>query len=103
MGKPNDRNFLYLKARKKIPTRKVVTRYTYCPNIHKQKFRKTQRQNLQKSAPSRKPEAVPQSTHLKFGSFNVNGLDLEANWAVEELLNKRKFDVSIKKKSNHKN
>ena len=98
MGKPNDRNFLYLKARKKIPSRKIVTRIAYCPNTHK---RKTQRQNLQKSAPSRKPEAVPQSTHLKFGSFNVNGLDLEANWAVEELLNKRKFDVSIKKY--HKN
>ena len=35
------------------------------------------------------------SQTLKFGSFNVNGLDLEAGWAVEQLLTKRGFDVSI--------
>ena len=32
---------------------------------------------------------------LKFGSFNVNGLDLEARWAIEQLLTNRGFDVSI--------
>ena len=31
---------------------------------------------------------------LKFGSFNVNGLDIEARWAVEQLLDTRGFDVS---------
>ena len=31
---------------------------------------------------------------LKFGAFNVNGLDLEAGWAVGQLLTTRNFDVS---------
>ena len=31
---------------------------------------------------------------LKVGAFNVNGLDVEASWAVEKLLVDRDFDVS---------
>ena len=31
---------------------------------------------------------------LKFGSINVNGLDIEARWAVEQLLDTKGFDVS---------
>ena len=52
------------------------------------------RETLQaKEAPQTRPPANQQT--LKFGSFNVNGLDLEAGWAVEQLLTKRGFDVSI--------
>ena len=31
---------------------------------------------------------------LHVGSINVNGLDMEASWAVSELLREKKFDVS---------
>ena len=34
------------------------------------------------------------SQTLKFGSFNVNGLDLEAEWAINQILITRNFDVS---------
>ena len=38
----------------------------------------------------------PSVTSMKFASFNINGLDLEANWAVEQLLQTRGYDVSPK-------
>ena len=34
---------------------------------------------------------------MKFGSFNVNGLNLEAGWAVQQILKTRGFDVSNQK------
>ena len=35
----------------------------------------------------------PPKSVLKFGSFNVNGLDLETSWAVGQLLQDNEFDV----------
>ena len=32
---------------------------------------------------------------IKLGSFNLNGLDLETCYAVEELVKTRQFDVSV--------
>ena len=46
---------------------------------------------------ARKPSIQTQVTKeekLKFGSFNVNGLDIEVSWAVQQLLQNRGFDVS---------
>ena len=40
------------------------------------------------------PEPSPVSS-LKFGSININGLDLEASWAVDQLLKNRGYDVRI--------
>ena len=37
------------------------------------------------------PNITP--TIIKFGSMNVNGLDVEATWAVQQLLDHRGFDV----------
>ena len=31
---------------------------------------------------------------IKFGSFNVNGLDVESSWAVQQLLREKGFNVS---------
>ena len=93
MPKPT-RNFKQGKARHKIQTAKLMDRLTFCPSKHKQKSIRHQRNLLQaKSLQKTKPPAPP-PTHIKFGSFNINGLDLEANWAVHELLEKRGFDVS---------
>ena len=59
---------------------------------HKQKEKRNLRQELQKkSIPTQIPKTP--STSLKFGSFNINGLDLETSWAAGELLEKRGFDV----------
>ena len=52
------------------------------------------RQDLQSKAqvPS---TVVPSVSTIKFGSFNINGLDFESSWAVEELLKSRGFDVCL--------
>ena len=50
------------------------------------------RDKLQARKPvTTKPEV--QNTNIRFGSFNVNGLDLEVGWAIEQLLSNRGFDV----------
>ena len=58
---------------------KSLDRLTYIPKKHKQKVRAALRQKLQqKTIKPVKP--VPLPSVIKFGSFNVNGLDLEAAW-----------------------
>ena len=82
------------KTKPKIQTTKIMDRLTYSPKKHKQRQVREMRERLQKKAPQPASKPLPPPTKLKFGSFNVNGLDLEACWAVQELLDKRGFDVS---------
>ena len=93
MPKPS-RHFKQGKARHKIQTAKLMDRLTFCPSKHKQKSIRHQRNLLQAKPLQKTKPPAPPPTHIKFGSFNINGLDLEANWAVQELLEKRGFDVS---------
>ena len=87
------RNSIHAKNRTKKPqTTKIIDRITYNPETHKQKVTRTLRQKLQKKKIIHPNHNLPPTT-LKFGSFNINGLDLETCWAVEELLKKREFDV----------
>ena len=67
-------------------TKKIVDKITYNPI-------KRNLRAKQKNIPKTIPASL--SPKLKFGSFNVNGLDIEAAWAVEQLLTKRGFDVSL--------
>ena len=83
----------------KTDSKKIIDRLTYNPGKHKQKQTRALRQKLQqKTTPPPKTTTPPQV--IKFGSFNVNGLDLEAAWAVEQLLKQRGFDVSDKSQKN---
>ena len=82
------------KAKHKLQTTKIMDRLTYSPKKHKQRKVREMRERLQRKAPLPASKPLPPPTKLKFGSFNVNGLDLEACWAVQELLDKRGFDVS---------
>ena len=83
-----------LHRHEKTKSRNIVNKLTYNPAKHKQKTMKKARRLLQqKKIPCAK--TVLPSTTIKFGSFNVNGLDLEAAWAVGELLKQKGFDVNI--------
>ena len=85
-----------IKRRLKKPnTNKIVGRLTYSPQKHKQQYTKKLRKNLQSKNPVTSPIPTPPIS-LKFGSININGLDLEAGWAIEQFLTKKKFDVSSK-------
>ena len=85
----NKRRTLDVKKR----TTKLIDRITYCPKKHKQKFVKSLRKKLQsKKAIVDDPDPTPVSS-LKFGSININGLDMEASWAVTQIISNRGYDV----------
>ena len=81
-------------TRVKLRSAKLIDRITFTPSKHKQKVRRKLRQDLQKKTVQTDRQSVPK-TSLKFGSFNVNGLDIETAWAVAELLKENEFDVTI--------
>lgn len=78
----------------RVETRKIVDRITYNPKKHKNKVIKELRKNLQQKV-LKTPVPQAPSASLKFGSLNINGLDIEAGWAVGQLLTTKGFDVSI--------
>ena len=80
--------------RKRAKSKKINDKLTYNPAKHKQQKTRNLRQKLQLRTLSPNPPAPPPPQTIKFGSINVNGLDVEAAWAVEKLLKDRKFDVS---------
>ena len=90
------------KREKKANTNKIVGRLTYSPIKHKQQYTQKLRKDLQ-SKPATVPVPVAPSVTIKFGSININGLDMEAGWAVEQLIAKKKLDVSKTKSKKHTN
>ena len=81
-----------VKNRAKAQTNKIISKLTYCPAKHKNKKLREMRLKLQKKK-VQEPKIPRPTTKLKFGSFNVNGLDLEVGWTVQQLLRNRGFDV----------
>ena len=98
MTPPNPRNKLWYNT---LQTNKVVDRLTYCPNKHKQRKVRKMRQKLQQQSLVQKVTTPPSSVKTKFGSFNINGLDLETSWVLHETLEKRGFDVCEISKNNY--
>ena len=83
-----------------MQTNKLVDKLTFSPKKHKQKVTKNLRDKLQQKTLKASKPTTP-STSIKLGSFNINGLDLETSWSVDELLKNRGFDVNTFK--NHSN
>ena len=76
-------------------TGRLIDRLTYCPAKDKQKFTRSMRRKLQLRKPAESDPAPQQISSLKFGSININGIDMEASWAVTEILKNRGYDVRI--------
>ena len=76
-------------------TGRLIDRLTYCPAKHKRKYTKKLRHKLQARRPNVPDPEPSQVSTLKFGSININGLDLEASWAVDQLILNRGYDVGI--------
>ena len=87
------RNGRYAKNRPKAQTNKLVSRITYNPQKHKNLKVRQMREKLQQREAIKEPPISHPKTQVKFGSFNVNGLDMEVGWAVQQLLQTRGFDV----------
>ena len=83
----------YNAQQRKADTRKIVGRITYNPVKHKQQKVRALRRKLQEKSINPDTPALAPPKEIKFGSFNVNGLNVEAAWAVEKLVKERGFDV----------
>ena len=89
------RNGRYAKNRPKAQTNKLVSRITYNPQKHKNLKVRQMREKLQQREAIKEPPISLPKTQVKFGSFNVNGLDMEVGWAIQQLLQTRGFDVRM--------
>ena len=78
----------------RLRTKKIIGRLTYSPEKHKQKFKKSLRNDLASRPPERAPKVPRTETFITFGSLNINGLGHEAHWAVTELIKNHNIDVS---------
>ena len=64
------------------------------PQNPQQKYDKTLRKKLTERAPSPQTRPTPVTT-LSLGSININGLDMEATWAIEQLIKRYSLEVSV--------
>ena len=95
--KDNDRG----PKRTTLRTAKIQDRLTYCPQKHKQKFVKGLRKKISIRSPQNPQTPFPDRKTLRVGSININGLDLEATWAVEQILANHELDVSLHNHNTH--
>ena len=91
MGK--SRHDRQARMRTRLRTTKFIDRLTYNPNKHKRKEARRRVKELQARAVQNQSSPDPKPV-VKFGAINVNGLDLDSGWAVQELLKNKNFDVS---------
>ena len=90
MGKDRRRNTV--KANKPS-TSKSIDKITYCPKKHKQKFVRMLRlqlrtKNVQSSVQQSSPVRI-----LKFGSWNIDGIEAGSIEAIENLVKQEDLDV----------
>ena len=74
--------------------RNIRQRLNYDPQNSKKKPKRELRLEIKRKQLMKDFSPSEQPATLKFGSFNVRGLDLETAWVVQDLLHHRKFDVS---------
>ena len=91
----NYRNAPHSKVRKLNAIRKLtdVTFPTVKRRSRKRDFRLNKQKNQPLSTPYEPLHTQTEGSTLKFGAFNINGLDMEAGYVVDELLEDRNFDV----------
>ena len=97
MSNSKSRRKTSLKVRNKLKTRAIVSRLLCNPAIQQgkkvPKVKMIETRRAGRGAHTHTP--MDASCHLKFASMNINGLDHESFWAVQELLRHREFDVII--------
>ena len=90
MGKDRRRNTV--KANKPS-TSKSIDKITYCQKKHKQKFVRMLRLQLRtKNVPSSVQQSSPIRI-LKFGSWNIDGIEAGTIEAIENLVKQEDLDV----------
>ena len=93
MGRYNQRKAKKRIKLKTLSTNKTLDKITYSPDTHKQKFTRELRDKLQRQQKQIQNKVKSPVSELKFGSFNINGIDIESAAAVEHILQSEGFDV----------
>ena len=90
-----NRNARRARKRDKIRTAKLLDKITYNPLVHKQKVKRKLRQELQARLVDSRADTQDYQCYrnMKFGSINVNGLEIDSNWAIRNIIDQRGFDV----------
>ena len=75
-------------------SRRIISEITYSPVKHKNKdMRYLRRELAKRKLQNTKPPSEGGMTEIKFGSINLDGLDMETYHAVSEIIKKYQFDV----------
>ena len=81
------------KRQAKDRARKAESRLPYEPEQPRRKFTRQLRNNLKSKTLAANTSSHMQEEFLHFGSFNIQGLDLDAFTAVQDILEEKRFDV----------
>ena len=87
------RNSRHAAKRQRLRTNKIIDKITYNPSKHKQKDRRKLRAALQSRIARPDDEAID-TPFMRFGSFNVKGVDVETGEALKDLLLDKDLDVN---------
>ena len=81
--------------KRRIQTNKLIDRLLYDGKKQRKKGPKARKlANREINGAKDSVSVSDVSPNLRFGSFNVRGLDQETFWAVEEMVLSRDFDVT---------
>jgi hypothetical protein len=92
MDRRKRKKFLERNARK--PTNKTVSRLSYNPLTDKKKFTSKLRSDLQAKLIPPIHAPVPTTT-IEIGAININGLNVESAWALEQIVEKYHLKVKL--------
>ena len=81
----------YFKRKRKNMTNKLLSNVS-CGSSQRARFDKSKRKALKAVS---QPSLEVSNRVLRFGSFNVNGMDLEASFVIERLIIDKNFDVRL--------
>ena len=82
-----------INARKKRNrSNQIVSRLSYCPTKDKGRYTGKLRAQLQAKELPSTVSPVPIST-IEIGAININGMDMESSWALEQIVSKYNLQV----------
>ena len=78
--------------KKRTRSNQIVSRLSYCPTKDKGRYTGKLRAQLQAKELPSPASTVPIST-IEIGAININGMDMESSWALEQIVSKYNLQV----------
>ena len=80
------------RRKKRTRDNQILSRLTYCPKKDKGRFTEKLRAKLQQKVIHVPLPPVPTTT-IEIGAININGMDMESSWALEQIVSKYSLQV----------